>query len=209
MLPPGLMLAACLEREDPRDAFISRKAKRLRDLPQGAVLGTASLRRQAMAKRLRPDLAVVPLRGNVETRLRKLDAGEADATLLALAGLKRLGLDAARDRDPRASTNFCRRSGRAPSASRRAPTMRARAMLLARINHADTFDGARLRARVPRRARRLVQDADRRPRRPSQATRSNFRGLIARPDGKAAHDIAGNGRVHGRRSASAPMRRAN
>src|SRR3569832_929802 len=90
---PGLPLAACLEREDPRDAFISRKARGFADLPQNAVLGTAPLRRQAIAKSLRPDLQVVPLRGNVETRLRKLEAGEVDATLLALAGLKRLGLE--------------------------------------------------------------------------------------------------------------------
>src|SRR6185503_19446675 len=89
----GLTLAACLEREDPRDVFISRKARTLAELPQGATLGTASLRRQAIAKRLRPDLKVVPLRGNVETRLRKLEDGEADATLLALAGLRRLGLE--------------------------------------------------------------------------------------------------------------------
>src|ERR1700687_1628666 len=86
VLPPGLVLAAFLPREDARDAFISRKAKSLRELPRGAVLGTASLRRQAMVLRLRPDLRVVPMRGNVETRLRKLDAGECDATLLALAG---------------------------------------------------------------------------------------------------------------------------
>src|SRR3954464_3063775 len=90
-LPDGLMLAACLPREDVRDAFISRKAASLRELAQGAVIGTASLRRQAMVKRLRPDVSVVSLRGNVETRLRKLEAGEVDATLLALAGLKRLG----------------------------------------------------------------------------------------------------------------------
>jgi len=89
---PGLMLAACLEREDPRDVFISRKARSLAELPQGATLGTASLRRQAIAKSIRPDLRVVALRGNVETRLRKLDGGEVVATLLALAGLKRLGL---------------------------------------------------------------------------------------------------------------------
>ena len=96
---PGLMLAACLEREDPRDVFISRKAGSLAELPQGATLGTASLRRQAIAKRARGDLRVTPLRGNVETRLRKLDAGEVDATILALAGMKRLGLTAARDQD--------------------------------------------------------------------------------------------------------------
>ena len=92
VLPPGLVLSAFLPREDARDAFVSRKAKSVRDLPRGAVVGTASPRRQAMVKRLRPDLAIVPLRGNVETRLRKIDAGEADATLLAVAGLKRLGL---------------------------------------------------------------------------------------------------------------------
>jgi hydroxymethylbilane synthase len=91
-LPGGLVLSAFLPREDPRDAFISRHAKTLRDLPAGAVLGTASLRRQALAKHLRPDLKVVPLRGNVETRLRKLDSGECDATILAFAGLKRLAL---------------------------------------------------------------------------------------------------------------------
>src|SRR5215471_10656308 len=92
VLPGGLAIAAALAREDPRDVFISRKAKTPRELPPGAVIGTASLRRQAQVKRLRPDLKVVPFRGNVETRLRKLDAGEVDATLLALAGLKRLGL---------------------------------------------------------------------------------------------------------------------
>jgi hydroxymethylbilane synthase len=92
LLPPGLELAAFLPREDARDAFIGRNAKSLRELPRGALIGTASLRRQALVLRLRPDLRVVPLRGNVETRLRKIEAGEADATLLALAGLKRLGL---------------------------------------------------------------------------------------------------------------------
>ena len=91
-LPPQLRIGAVLEREDARDVFISHKAKTLADLPEGARVGTASLRRQALVKRLRPDLAVVPMRGNVETRLRKLAAGEVDAIVLALAGLKRLGL---------------------------------------------------------------------------------------------------------------------
>ncbi len=85
---PGLMLAACLEREDPRDAFICRKAKTLAELPQGATLGTVSQRRQAIAMRARPDLKVVPIRGNVDTRLRKVDSGEVDATILALAGIE-------------------------------------------------------------------------------------------------------------------------
>src|SRR5258706_3007972 len=92
VLPDGLVLSAFMEREDPRDVFISRKAKSIAELPQGATVGTASPRRQAMVKRQRPDLTIVPLRGNVETRLRKLDEGVADATLLALAGLKRVGL---------------------------------------------------------------------------------------------------------------------
>lgn len=91
-LPDGIVLAAVPEREDPRDAFISHKAKSLKDLPQGAVVGTASLRRQAQALHLRPDLKMVILRGSVQTRLQKLEAGVIDATFLALAGLKRLGL---------------------------------------------------------------------------------------------------------------------
>jgi hydroxymethylbilane synthase len=91
-LPAGLVEAGFLEREDPRDAFISLKAKTFMDLPAGAVVGTASLRRQAMVRRMRPDLKVELLRGNVQTRLAKLKSGEVDATILALAGLNRLGL---------------------------------------------------------------------------------------------------------------------
>ena len=89
---PGLCIAAVLPRGDVRDAFISTKAPSLAELPPGAVVGTCSLRRQAQVLRLRPDLRVVDLRGNVETRLKKLAEGQADATLLALAGLERLGL---------------------------------------------------------------------------------------------------------------------
>jgi hydroxymethylbilane synthase len=91
-LPRGLTLPAYLPREDARDVFISAEAKTLGDLPAGATVGTASPRRQALVKSARPDLEVVSLRGNVETRLRKLREGEADATILALAGLKRLEL---------------------------------------------------------------------------------------------------------------------
>jgi hydroxymethylbilane synthase len=92
-LPAGLAVRCVLPREDVRDAFISRKAQSLRDLPAGSVVATASLRRQAQVKHVRPDVSVVSMRGNVESRLRKLEAGEADATLLAMAGLKRLGLE--------------------------------------------------------------------------------------------------------------------
>ncbi|MFL5066036.1 MAG: hydroxymethylbilane synthase [Xanthobacteraceae bacterium] len=91
VLPLELAIVGYLPREDARDAFISRKAKTLAALAAGAVVGTASLRRQAMVKRLRPDLRVTLFRGNVETRLRKLDEGVVDATLLAMAGLNRLG----------------------------------------------------------------------------------------------------------------------
>jgi hydroxymethylbilane synthase len=93
-LPGGLEISCLLPREDVRDAFLSPKAGRLTELAKGAVLGTSSLRRQAQVKRLRPDLRIIPYRGNVDTRLRKLDDGVADATLLAFAGLRRLGLEA-------------------------------------------------------------------------------------------------------------------
>lgn len=91
VLPDGLEITCILPREDPRDGFLSTKARRLSELPEGAVVGTSSLRRQAQVRRFRPDLEVVEFRGNVETRLRKLADGQADATLLAVAGLKRLG----------------------------------------------------------------------------------------------------------------------
>lgn len=91
-LPPGLVIGAIPQREDVRDVFVSHKARTLAELPHGASLGTASLRRQAQALHRRPDLKLVNLRGNVDTRLAKLEAGEADAIVLALAGLNRLGL---------------------------------------------------------------------------------------------------------------------
>jgi hydroxymethylbilane synthase len=92
LLPSEIEIIAYLPREDVRDAWISLKAEHPRALPQGAIVGTASLRRAAMVKRLRPDVNITLLRGNVETRLDKVIRGEVDATLLALAGLKRLGL---------------------------------------------------------------------------------------------------------------------
>jgi hydroxymethylbilane synthase len=90
-LPAGLEIACVLARDDPHDAFLSLKASTLAALPRGASIGTASLRRQAQLLRRRPDLAVVPIRGNVNTRLRKLEAGEVDAIVVALCGLERLG----------------------------------------------------------------------------------------------------------------------
>jgi hydroxymethylbilane synthase len=191
VLPPGLALSAFLPREDPRDAFISRKAKTLRDLPAGAVVGTASLRRQAMVKRVRPDLAIVPLRGNVETRLRKIEAGEADATLLAVAGLKRLGLldkaTALLDVD-----EFLPAVGQgAIGIETRADDVATREFV-ARINDADTATAV-----TAERAFLAVLDGSCRTPIGGHARVDNnvirFRGLIVKPDGSAAFDVSRDG----------------
>jgi hydroxymethylbilane synthase len=181
MLPAGLSIAAVLPREDPRDVFISRKAKSLRDLPPGAVVGSASLRRQALVKRARPDLTVVNFRGNVETRLRKLEEGAVDATLLALAGLNRLGLAAA-------ATAILPLDEFLPAAGQgiialesRNDDKRTRALVEA-INAPD--DAIALAAE---RAFLAVLDGSCRTPIAGHATvadgRLRFRGLIARPDG--------------------------
>jgi hydroxymethylbilane synthase len=188
---PGLMLAACLEREDPRDVFISRKAKSLQDLTQGANLGTGSLRRQAIAKRLRPDLRVTPLRGNVETRLRKLDEGQVDATILALAGMKRLKLTEHATRIMTAEEFLPACGQGAIGIESRSDEARVREAL-ARIDHADTSIAV-----ACERAFLAALDGSCKTPVGGHATVSGdtveFRGLIARPDGAAAHDIAGHG----------------
>jgi hydroxymethylbilane synthase len=191
ILPKGLALMACLEREDPRDVFISHKARSLVELPRGASMGTASLRRQAIAKRARPDLRVTPLRGNVETRLRKLDAGEVDATLLALAGLRRLGL-------VEHVTSIMSAEEFLPAVGQGAIGIEARkddtrvCDILARIDHAETFIAV-----ACERAFLAALDGSCKTPIAGHATISGdaiqFRGLIARPDGSAAHDIAGTG----------------
>ncbi len=93
-MPEGFSLCTVLEREDPRDAWVSPRFESVQALPQGARVGTSSLRRVVQLKAIRPDLDVQPLRGNLDTRLRKLDEGQYDGIVLAAAGLKRLGLDA-------------------------------------------------------------------------------------------------------------------
>jgi hydroxymethylbilane synthase len=93
-LPAGFSLACVMEREDPRDAWVSSRFSSLSDLPQGAVVGTSSLRRMALLRAMRPDLKIEALRGNLDTRLKKLDDGQYDGIVLAAAGLKRLGLQA-------------------------------------------------------------------------------------------------------------------
>ncbi|MEW8029616.1 MAG: hydroxymethylbilane synthase [Candidatus Thiodiazotropha sp.] len=92
-LPPGLHLPVIMQREDPRDAFVSNRYQNIDQLPKGACVGTSSLRRQCQLAEIRPDLVIKSLRGNVNTRLRKLDDGEYDAVILAAAGLKRLGFE--------------------------------------------------------------------------------------------------------------------
>jgi hydroxymethylbilane synthase len=193
VLPAGLMLAACLPREDVRDAFISRKSTTLAGLPRGAVIGTASLRRQAMVKRLRPDIAVVTFRGNVDTRLRKLDDGVVDATLLALAGLKRLGREAAATAVLDVDTFLPAVGQGAIGIEVREADTRTRD-LLAPINHADT-----LTALGAERAFLAVLDGSCRTPIAGHASVAagavSFRGLILRPDGSEAHETARSGAV--------------
>jgi hydroxymethylbilane synthase len=192
-LPRGLVATACLPREDVRDAFISRKAKTLAALPQGAVVGTASLRRQAMVKRMRPDLKVVSFRGNVETRLAKLDAGAVDATLLAMAGLKRLGrVDAV--------TSVFEIDEFLPAVGQGAVAIETREddartrELLAAINHSETFTAV-----IAERA--FLGELDGSCKTPIAGHASiaggtlRFRGLIVKPDGAQAFETTRSGRA--------------
>jgi hydroxymethylbilane synthase len=192
-LPPGLKLAACLPRGDVRDAFISRKAASLADLPQGAVVGTASLRRQAMVKRLRPDVSVVTFRGNVDTRLKKLEDGVVDATLLAFAGLKRLGRDAA-------ATAVLDLDAFLPAVGQGAVGIEARAddgrtrELLARINHVETLAAVR----TERAFLAVLDGSCRTPIAGHARIAGNsvvFRGMILRPDGSEVHETECKGAV--------------
>lgn len=191
VLPDGLALAACLPREDARDVLISRAARSVAELPQGATVGTASLRRQAQLKMLRPDLAIVPLRGNVETRLKKIAEGVADATILALAGLKRLGLEraAAAVLDPDAFL---------PAVGQGAIGLETRAnddktrRLIAAIN-----DAATLTAVTAERAFLAVLDGSCKTPIAGHARITGsalaFRGLIAKPDGSKSFTTAREG----------------
>jgi hydroxymethylbilane synthase len=191
LLPDRLLLAAFLPREDVRDVFISRKAETLLDLPRDAVVGTASLRRQALAKRLRPDVQVVTFRGNVQTRLRKLDEGEVDATLLALAGLKRLGLT-------EHATSILEIEEFLPAVGQGAIAIETRSddsatrKLLAAINHSPTEI-----ALAAERAFLTVLDGSCRTPIAGHARLAggelHFRGLIARPDGSESLETSRSG----------------
>ena len=190
-MPHGLTLAAFLEREDPRDAFVSRKAANLAALPGGATIGTSSPRRQALVLRIRPDVKVVALRGNVETRLRRLEEGAADATLLALAGLKRLGRagDATAVFD---ADEFLPAVGQgAIGIQIRADDERTRA-LLAPINHAATAV-----ALAAERAFLAALEGTCRTPIAGHATVANgglrFHGMIVKPDGSEAFETSRTG----------------
>ena len=197
VLPAGLTLCAMLERADPRDALLSSGA-RLADLPQGAVVGTTSLRRQALLGALRPDLVVEQLRGNVDTRIRRLREGRFDAILLAMAGLTRLGR--ARGGDGGARPAHVR-AGAGPGRDRaRMPPRRpgrARGGRPARSRGHGS--GGRRRAGLPRGARGRLQRPARGPRRDERrADRARgLRGGGGRQNGPAGRDAGRRARAVG------------
>ena len=192
-LPDGLELSAFLEREDVRDAFIGRAGPRLNDLPLGAVVGSSSLRRQALIRRMRPDIDVVMFRGNVQTRLRKLDEGQVAGTLLANAGLRRLGLE-------NIITELLPVDVFPPAPGQGAICIESRigdsrvTSMLAAINHGmteaalsceraflATLDGS---CRTPLAGYARIE-----------GDKIAFRGMILTPDGKEVHEIEANGDV--------------
>lgn len=181
-LPDGIVLPCMLEREDTRDVFISDKAKTIADLPEGSVIGSAALRRQALILHRRPDLKVVTFRGNVQTRLKKLEAGEVDATLLALAGLNRMNMAGV-------ATSIIEPDEMLPAVAQgaigitcRAEDVRAHSVLAA-LNHADTV----IRVNAERALLRVLDGSCRTPIAALGEIKQDggffFRGLVARPDG--------------------------
>ncbi len=192
VLPDGLEITCLLPREDVRDAFISYKVKHLKDLPQGAIVGSSSLRRQAQIRKVRPDLRMITYRGNVETRLRKLQEGVADATLLAYAGLKRLGLE---DK----VTSLLSTDEMLPAIAQAAIGVEVRSVntkikdLLSAIH--DSATGIRIEAE-----RAFLAKLDGSCRTPiaglaelSENGRLAFRGMILTPDGTVCHETRREG----------------
>ena len=191
VLPDGLALTAFLPREDVRDAFLSPKAKTLMDLPQGAVVGSSSLRRQAMIKRLRPDIEVVMYRGNLQTRLRKLAEGVVDATLLAAAGLRRLGLEAE-------ITSLLEIDTFLPAVGQGAICIESRAQDMATLQKLAAIHDETTQIRLDaERAFLAVLDGSCRTPIGGLATVEgdmlSFRGIVLKPDGSAAHEVAISG----------------
>jgi len=190
-LPDGIHLPCMLEREDVRDVFISNKAKTVWDLPEGAVVGSASLRRQSQILARRPDLKVVTFRGNVQTRMKKLKAGDVDGTLLAAAGLRRLGMEEVIT-DLMAVEDFVPAVGQGAIGITCMEDDERANRVLAALNHAETvvrvmaerafltvLDGS---CRTPI-AAYTVLDGD----------TLQFHGLVAKPDGSEVHEIARSG----------------
>ena len=193
VLPNGLVLAACLEREDARDVLVSNTAKSIAELRKGATMGTASLRRQAQVKLQRPDINIVPLRGKVGTRLQKMSEGVADATILALAGLKRLGMadKATAILDPQ---HFLPAVGQGAIGIEIRESDAATRAVVGAINHAAT-----LTALIAERAFLAVLDGSCKTPIAGHATIDggvlSFRGLIAKPDGSAFFEASRKGPV--------------
>jgi hydroxymethylbilane synthase len=193
VLPEGLELCAFLPREDPRDAFIGRSVRTIAELPNGAIVGSSSPRRQALIRRMRPDLEVITFRGNVQTRLKKLEEGQVEGTLLANAGLRRLGLE-------HVITDLLPLDIFPPAPGQGAICIEARtgdqriAELLAPIHHAPT--GAALACE-----RAFLAALDGSCRTPIaghakvEGDRLSFFGLIITPDGREHHDIRSEGPV--------------
>ncbi len=186
VLPDGLEICCILEREDVRDAFIGATVARFEDLPQGACVGTASLRRGAQARAARPDLEIVTFRGNVQTRLKKLEAGLVEGTFLAFAGLKRLGMEAV-------AGEVLATTAMLPAVAQGAIGIEVRRgneemiSVLGALNHDDT-------ARCVGAERAFLGELDGSCRTPiagyarvSDAGRFVFDGLIIKPDGSASH----------------------
>ncbi len=191
ILPDGLIIDCLLEREDPRDAFLSTKGASLAELPYGAVVGTSSLRRGAQVKAKRPDITIIPFRGNVQTRLRKLAEGVADATMLAMAGLSRLGLlDKATA--PLSPEEMLPAVAQGAIGVERRTGDEAMAKLLASLHHAET--GIRVAAE-----RALLAELDGSCRTPIAALaelsgkRMSFRAMILTPDGSEMLETAREG----------------
>lgn len=212
-LPDGLELSAFLEREDARDAFVGRGVKSMMDLPNGATIGSSSLRRQALVRRMRPDLKIVMFRGNVPTRLRKVEEGQVDGTILACAGLKRLGLESAvAELLPLATFPPAPGQGAIGIETRIGDA--AVAALLAPVNHPETAA-----ALACERAFLAVLDGSCRTPIAGYAKVSgesiSFHGMVLTPDGASMHEIRSEGTLaeaaalgrsagHAIRSAAAP-----
>jgi hydroxymethylbilane synthase len=192
-LPDGLELSAFLPREDARDAFIGRIGTTIDALPHGAIVGSSSIRRQAMLLRLRPDLKLINFRGNVPTRLKKLDEGQVEGTVLAMAGLKRLSLEAR-------ATELLSLDAFPPAPGQGAICIETRigdrrvTDLLAAINDAPTAT-----ALACERAFLAALDGSCRTPLAGHARIDSghifFSGLVITPDGKDMHEIAADGAV--------------